>query len=231
MIFVFPTAGPVTTPKAGDGECPIGWKKRADFCYFFELKKSATWLEAHYQCKRKHPTATLTTVEDMVEGKWLSDMTAEIKAENVGYYPSSAPWIGLYRSRIGTFETWRIEIQFLDNFSKLLSWRSCLSLVDNNFYWHGRNDTKLDYYDWTFGEPSARKEKRDCAWIEVERRGRWHTARCTQSRRYICKMAQCDFIISKLGFTYILLNCTASRIIQGFPCSYCMTNLPDCLEN
>ena len=118
MIFIITISlqqlRPVTTPKTGDGECPIGWKKRAEFCYFFELKKSASWLEVHYQCKRRHPSATLATVENMVESKWIMDMTAEMKAENVGYYPRSQPWIGLYRSRIGTVTSITILIGSTD---------------------------------------------------------------------------------------------------------------------
>ena len=79
----------------------MGWKKRGSFCYFFEMEKSASWINAHYECRRKHTSASLTTVEDIVESKWILDMTSEIKAENIRSYGSFQPWIGLYRSRIG----------------------------------------------------------------------------------------------------------------------------------
>ena len=97
----FCIVGPLTTPKPGGGECPMKWKKRGDFCYYFEMVETATWIDAHYECKRKHPNATLSNVEDIVESKWISDMTAEIKAEDVRSYGSFTPWIGLYRSKIG----------------------------------------------------------------------------------------------------------------------------------
>ena len=93
--------GPLTTPIASEGECQVGWKKRGSFCYFFEMEKSASWINAHYECRRKHTSASLTTVEDIVESKWILGMTSEIKAENIRSYGSFQPWIGLYRSRIG----------------------------------------------------------------------------------------------------------------------------------
>lgn len=69
------------------------------------METSETWLEALYECKRKHPSARLASVTDLTETKWITDTVTDMKSEGdlVFFFSTPQPWIGLYRSISGMY--------------------------------------------------------------------------------------------------------------------------------
>ena len=180
--------------------CPVKWKSLGTYCYYFE-EDEKTWGKAVEFCMNKDPSASLITIENEMENKFVSYHLDEMKEtsywRDLEENDTRTGWMGFYRSRT--------------NLTHIIP-------VDGS-------DIGYENWEhaWKPGKGSLIKEHRCAAIMPGLDYGEWKWDDCRSQRKYVCKMPRILLDLSEESNT---TRCPEKGIWVKWE-SYCYMFLPD----